>query len=148
MYRSYSACISSKKNSNGDLELVNKVVFNFNTLAAPMCVPANGTSFTLRQNFQTALNVDCIGKTLLKLVDENCCECYYDFCIPNGIDLILCLEETVSILVSEQMVVLASPNAVDPRVVDTFAKVCDFTNNTGNNDNDNNGKRKGCNCIR
>jgi len=138
----------ARRTSNGDLELVNKVVFNFNTLAAPMCVPANGTSFTLRQNFQTALNVDCIGKTLLKLVDENCCECYYDFCIPNGIDLILCLEETVSILVSEQMVVLASPNAVDPRVVDTFAKVCDFTNNTGNNDNDNNGKRKGCNCIR
>ena len=138
----------ARRTSNGDLELDNKVVFNFNTLAAPMCVPANGTSFTLRQNFQTALNVDCIGKTLLKLVDENCCECYYDFCIPNGIDLILCLEETVSILVSEQMVVLASPNAVDPRVVDTFAKVCDFTNNTGNNDNDNNGKRKGCNCIR
>lgn len=138
----------ARRTSNGDLELVNKVVFNFNTLAAPMCVPANGTSFTLRQNFQTALTVDCIGKTLLKLVDENCCECYYDFCIPNGIDLILCLEETVSILVSEQMVVLASPNAVDPRVVDTFAKVCDFTNNTGNNDNDNNGKRKGCNCIR
>lgn len=138
----------ARRTSNGDLELVNKVVFNFNTLAAPMCVPANGTSFTLRQNFQTALNVDCIGKTLLKLVDENCCECYYDFYIPNGIDLILCLEETVSILVSEQMVVLASPNAVDPRVVDTFAKVCDFTNNTGNNDNDNNGKRKGCNCIR
>ena len=138
----------ARRTSNGDLELVNKVVFNFNTLAAPMCVPANGTSFTLRQNFQTALNVDCIGKTLLNLVDENCCECYYDFCIPNGIDLILCLEETVSILVSEQMVVLASPNAVDPRVVDTFAKVCDFTNNTGNNDNDNNGKRKGCNCIR
>ena len=114
----------ARRTSNGDLELVNKVVFNFNTLAAPMCVPANGTSFTLRQNFQTALTVDCIGKTLLKLVDENCCECYYDFCIPNGIDLILCLEETVSILVSEQMVVLASPNAVDPRVVDTFAKVC------------------------
>ena len=22
---------------------------------------------------------------ILKLVDENCCECYYDFCIPNGI---------------------------------------------------------------
>ena len=130
----------ARRTSNGDLELVNKVVFNFNTLAAPMCVPANGTSFTLRQNFQTALTVDCIGKTLLKF--------YYDFCIPNGIDLILCLEETVSILVSEQMVVLASPNAVDPRVVDTFAKVCDFTNNTGNNDNDNNGKRKGCNCIR
>lgn len=81
----------ARRTSNGDLELVNKVVFNFNTLAAPMCVPANGTSFTLRQNFQTALNVDCIGKTLLKLVDENCCECYYDFCIPNGIDLILCL---------------------------------------------------------
>ena len=113
-----------------------------------LAYPARRTSFTLRQNFQTALNVDCIGKTLLKLVDENCCECYYDFCIPNGIDLILCLEETVSILVSEQIVVLASPNAVDPRVVDTFAKVCDFTNNTGNNDNDNNGKRKGCNCIR
>ena len=60
-------------------------------------------------------------------MDENCCECYYDFCIPNGIDLILCLEETVSILVSEQIVVLASLNSVEPRIVDTFSKVCDFT---------------------
>lgn len=132
-------------NDNGDLELVNKVVFNYNTLTCPICVPANGTSFTLRQNFQTALTVDCIGKTLLKLVDENCCECYYDFCIPNGIDLILCLEEIVSILVNEQIVVLASPNVVDPRLVDTFAKVCDFTTcpTTNNNNNEN-----GCHCTR
>lgn len=133
----------ARRVNNCDLELVDKVVFNFNTLAAQMCVPANGKPFTLRQNFQTSLNVDCIGKTLLRLVDENCCECYYDFCIPNGIDLILCLEEVVSILVSEQIVVLAAPNAVDPRLVDTFGKVCDFTtcpattvNNNGN----------GCNC--
>ena len=136
----------ARRTDEGDLELVNRVVFNFNTLTAPMCVPANGTSFTLRQNFQTALNVDCIGKTLLKLVDENCCESYYDFCIPNGIDLILCLEETVSILVTEQIVVLASLNSVEPRVVDTFAKVCDFNNSTANsNSNSNN---NGCNCIR
>ena len=135
----------------GDLELINEVVFNFNTLAAQMCAPANGKSFTLRQNFQTALNVDCIGKTLLRLVDESCCECLYDFCIPNGIDLILCLEEVVSILVSEQIVVLAAPNAVEPRLVDTFGKVCDFTSCppttiTNNNNTNNNGN--GCNCNR
>ena len=65
---------------------------------------------------------------------------------PNGIDLILCLEETVSILVTEQIVVLASLNSVEPRVVDTFAKVCDFNNSTANsNSNSNN---NGCNCIR
>jgi hypothetical protein len=136
-------------NCNCDLELVDNVVFNFNTLSAPMCLPVNGKSFTLRQDFQTALTVDCIGKTLLKLVDENCCECYYNFCIPNGIDLILCLEEIVSVLVNEQIVVLASPNAVDPRVVDTFAKVCDFTTCPGtNNNNNNNENGNGCNCKR
>ena len=118
---------------NGNLQLVDTVVFNYNTLSAPIYVPANGRTFRLRQDFQTALTVDCIGKTLLKLVDENCCECYYDFCIPNGIDLILCLEEVVSVLVNEQIVVLASPNAVDPRVVDNFSKVCDFANSSGNN---------------
>ena len=139
-------------NSNGELETVNKVVFNFNTLTAPICVPANGRSFTLRQNFQTALTVDCIGKTLLKFVDESCCECYYDFCKPNGIDLILCLEEVVSILVNEQIVVLASPNAIDPRVVDTFSKVCEFSAscpsniNTTNNNNNNTNQGNGCNC--
>ena len=144
----------ARRTNNYDLELINKVVFNFNTLAAQMCVPANGKSFTLRQNFQTSLNVDCIGKTLLRLVDENCCESYYDFCIPNGIDLILCLEEVVSVLVSEQIVVLAAPNAVDPRLVDTFGKVCDFTTcpattvPTNNNNNNNNNYGNGCNCNR
>jgi len=135
-------------NASGDLEIVDNVVFNFNTLTAPMCVPANGRSFTLRQDFQTALTVDCIGKTLLRLVDDNCCECDFDFCIPNGIDLILCLEEIVSILVSEQVVVLASPNAVDPRVVDTFAKVCDFTTCPATNNANNNNNDKGCHCTR
>jgi hypothetical protein len=144
----------ARRTNNYDLELINKVVFNFNTLAAQMCVPANGKSFTLRQNFQTSLNVDCIGKTLLRLVDENCCESYYDFCIPNGIDLILCLEEVVSVLVSEQIVVLAAPNAVDPRLIDTFGKVCDFTTcpattvPTNNNNNNNNNYGNGCNCNR
>lgn len=137
----------ARRTCDGDLELVNKVVFNFNTLTAPMCLPSNGTSFTLRQSFQTALTVDCIGKTLLKLVDENCCECYYDFCIPNGIDLILCLEEIVNILVSEQIVVLASQNAVNSRVVDTFAKVCEFTSCSPTN-NTNNENGKGSNCTR
>lgn len=132
------------KTCEGNLELVDRVVFNFNTLTAPMSVPASGTSFVLRQNFQTALSVDCIGKTLLRLVDENCCECCYDFCIPNGIDLILCLEEVVSILVSEQIVVLAAPNAIDPRIVDTFAKVCDFSTTCPTEDNNHNGK--GCSC--
>ena len=118
---------------SGNLQPVDTVVFNYNTLSAPMYVPANGKSFTLRQDFQTALTVDCIGKTLLKLVDESCCECYYDFCIPNGIDLMLCLEEVVSALVNEQIVVMASPNSVDPRLVDNFSKVCDFGNSSRNN---------------
>ncbi len=148
----------ARMTDTGDLQLIDAVVFNFNTLAAQMCVPANGRAFTLRQDFQTSLNVDCIGKTLLRLVDESCCECFYDFCIPNGIDLILCLEEVVSVLVSEQIVVLASPNAVDPRLVDTFGKVCDFTscpattitnnNNNTNNTNNTYNNGNGCNCNR
>ena len=137
----------STMDCNGNLQPANRVVFNYNTLAAPICVPANGTSCTLRQNFQTALTVDCIGKTLLKFVDENCCECYYDFCIPNGIDLILCLEEIVSVLVNEQIVVLASTNAIDPRTVDTFSKVCDFSACCPSNCNTNNTNQgNGCSC--
>lgn len=107
------------------------VVFNFNTLAAPIVLPASGKSATLRQNYQTSLTVDCIGKCLLYC---DCCSCgcgdsdsYYELSIPNGIDLILCLQETVSVLISEQIVVLGSPNKIDPRVVDTFSKVCDFS---------------------
>jgi hypothetical protein len=30
-----------------------------------MYVPANGKSFTLRQDFKTSWTVDCIGKTLV-----------------------------------------------------------------------------------
>ena len=73
------------------------------------------------------MTVDCIGKTLLKA--EYCkynSEDYYEFCVPNGIDVIMCLEEVISILVSEQIVVLGVNHEIKPRVADTFAKVCDF----------------------
>jgi hypothetical protein len=57
----------------------------------------------------------------------DCCECYYCLNIPGGIDVILCLQEVVSLLVNEQLVVLASPAGIEPRVVDSFSNVCDFT---------------------
>ena len=65
--------------------------------------------------------------------NHNCdCDCDCDFdcdcfelTIPSGIDLILCVEETVSTLIGEQIVVLAETNFT-PRVVDTFANVCSF----------------------
>ena len=115
------------KNGCGELERVQAVVFEYNTLSADSCLPANGKSVTLRQEFQTALTVDCIGKTLLKSEYCNCnSEDYYKFCVPNGIDVIMCLEEVISILVSEQIVVLGVNHEIKPRVADTFAKVCDF----------------------
>lgn len=102
------------------------VKFVFNTLSAPCCLPSSGKSIKLRQNYQTSLTVDCIGKSFLSC---DCCdgERYYNLEIPNGIDLVLCLQETVSILIGEQIVVLGSPQAIEPRIVDTFSKVCDFT---------------------
>ncbi|MEF9992458.1 MAG: hypothetical protein RSD22_10260 [Romboutsia sp.] len=111
----------------GDCKTIkaDRVRFVFNTLSAPICLPADGRNVTLRQGYQTNLTVDCIGKSLLSC---ECCDgekfCRLD--IPNGIDLILCLQETVSILIPEQIVVLGAPTPIDPRIVDTFSKVCDF----------------------
>jgi hypothetical protein len=102
------------------------VVFNFNTFSAPLCLPADGRSLLLRQEFNTRLTVDCIGKSILKFEENEHCECFFDLIIPNDIDLILCLEETVSALISEQIVVLGSRTPIEPRLVDTFAKVCEF----------------------
>ena len=111
---------------NNCLNRVDEVQFPFNTLSASLCLPASGRQVTLRQDYQVSLTVDCIGKATLSVVDVSNCECYFNLAIPNGIDVILCLQEVVSILVSEQIVVLASPTSIQPRVVDTFANVCDF----------------------
>lgn len=112
--------------SSGNFVDANYVEFNFNTLSSTMCLPANGKQVNLRQQYQTALKVECIGKTLLRLNDSSCDE-EYEFCIPNGIDLVCCLEEVISALISEQIVVLGSSRPITPRVVDTFSKVCDFS---------------------
>ncbi|MDK2562882.1 hypothetical protein QOZ84_04920 [Romboutsia sedimentorum] len=123
------------------------VEFIFNTLSAPICLPADGRSATLRQDFQTDLTVDCIGKAILKCVDDDPCESYYDLCIPNDIDLVLCLQCVVSTLINEQIVVLGSSDPVKPRLVDTFNKVCDFKTCGPKNDADNN-HNGGCGCSR
>ena len=133
------------KRSNGQLSRVDNVEFKFNTLASNICVPSSGRSITLRQNYLTKLTVDCISNAFISA--ENCfdnddCDCRHDrdcrhdcdcdddvdcleFTIPSGIDLILCVEETVSTLLGTQIVVLADNN-FEPRVVDTFANVCSF----------------------
>lgn len=110
----------------GCLRRVPFVHFNFNTFSAPLCLPADGRSILLRQEFNTQLTVDCIGKSILRFEETDDCECIFDLTIPNDIDLILCLEETVSALISEQIIVLGSRTPIEPRLVDTFAKVCDF----------------------
>ena len=115
------------RTSTGSLNRIGEVQFPYNTLASSLCLPASGRTVTLRQEYDVNLSVDCIGKALLSVVDNSGCECVFDLDIPNGIDVILCLQEVVSILRSEQMVVLASPTAIQPRVVDTFANVCDFS---------------------
>ena len=103
----------------------------YNTLSTSCCLPSSQKQITLRQSYQTNLTVDCIGKGLLSMQQVNnccdCCECYYCLNIPGGIDVILCLQEVVSLLVNEQLVVLASPAGIQPRVVDSFSNVCDFT---------------------
>lgn len=132
----------------GQIKRCCDVEFIYNTLSAPICLPSDGRGVTLRQDYQTNLTVDCIRKALLRFVDHDGCESYFDLCIPNGIDLILCLQLTVSTLISEQIVVLGSPNAIRPRIVDTFNKVCDFTTCPGEQDNDNNNNNKGCGCNR
>lgn len=124
-------------------------VFNFNTLSSQMCVPSDGNSFTLRQNYQTQLSVGCVGTGLISKECVNGCTTY-DFELPGGLDLVLCLQETVSILKQDQVVVLGSTTQVEPRVVDNFAKVCDFSqcgsnSNTQNNSSNNSSS---CNCQR
>ncbi len=119
------------------------VQFMFNTLTAPIALPADGRAVTLRQSYQTNLTVDCIGKAILRCICNECCESFFELCIPNNIDLIMCLQSTVSTLLNEQLVVLGSPNPIQPRIVDTFNKVCDFTtcgprNNTNMGNNMNN----------
>lgn len=112
----------------GQIRRCPEVEFIFNTLTAPICLPSDGRNIILRQDFNTNITVDCIGKAILRYVNHDGCECYYDLCIPNDIDLVLCLQSTVSTLINEQIVVLGSPNALKPRIVDTFNKVCDFSN--------------------
>ncbi len=129
------------------------VVFNFNTLSAQICVPSDGNSFTLRQNYNTQLSVGCIGTGLISRECQNGCT-VYDFELPGGLDLVLCLQEIVSILKQDQVVVLGSTTQVQPRIVDNFAKVCDFSqcsSNAQQNTNNNNSKQNnnnGCGCNR
>ena len=132
------------KRGNGQLCRVDSVEFNFNTLASNICVPSSGRSITLRQDYLTKLTVDCISNEFISAEDcfdcdrnHDCdcdCDCRndcdfdfdcFEFTIPSGIDLILCVEETVSALLGDQLVVLAE-TSFSPRVVDTFANVCKF----------------------
>lgn len=132
------------KRGNGQLCRVDSVEFKFNTLASNICVPSSGRSITLRQDYLTKLTVDCISNAFISAEDcfdcdrnHDCdcdCDCRndcdfdfdcFEFTIPSGIDLILCVEETVSALLGDQLVVLAE-TSFSPRVVDTFANVCKF----------------------
>ena len=116
----------------GQICRVDSVEFKYNTLSARMCCPSNGRSFRLRQDYRTSLTVDCISKAYLASKDYCGCECdcdcddYFKLTIPSGIDLICCIEETVSLLINDQVVVLAVSQGINPRVVDTFANVCNF----------------------
>lgn len=133
------------RRSGGQLCRVDSVEFRFNTLASNLCVPSSGRTVTLRQSYLTNLTVDCISNAFISAedcdfdcnisrrpdCDCNCdcdddfdCDCL-EFTIPSGIDLILCIEETVSALIGDQVVVLAD-TGFEPRVVDTFANVCRF----------------------
>lgn len=134
-----SKCESKHDNSNC-------VVFYFNTLSGDLVVPADGRGFTLRQDFQTQLTVDCIGKGVItqKMVNNKPC---YELDIPNGIDLVLCLQNVVSALIEEQIIVLGGPTRIRPRLVDTFGSVCDFSQFTGKceaDDDENHNNHKCC----
>ena len=104
---------------------------------------------TLRQNYETKLSVSCVSNAN---VQKNCVEgtANYTVNIPGGIDLILCVQETVSILRGEQIVVLGSSTPITPRVVDTFSRVCDFTScgEQSTSSNQNNSSHSGCGCNR
>lgn len=118
----------SIRKMGGQLCRVDSVEFRYNTLAARICCPSSGKSFKLRQGYRTSLTVDCISKAYISV--QECCGCDCDDCfelsIPSGIDLICCVEETVSVLISDQLIVLGVSQGVTPRVVDTFANVCNF----------------------
>lgn len=115
------------KKMGGQLCRVDSVEFRYNTLAARICCPSDGRSFKLRQDYQTALTVDCISKANLSAQDCCGCDCdCFELNIPSGIDLICCVEETVSVLINDQLVVLGVSEGINPRVVDTFANVCNF----------------------
>ena len=65
----------------------------------------------------------------------------------------MCLQSVVSTLINEQIVVLGAPNPIQPRIVDTFNKVCDFRScgersNTASMENNQNNhhNNSGCNC--
>ncbi|WP_455539425.1 exosporium morphogenetic protein CdeC [Terrisporobacter sp.] len=118
------------RNMGGKLCRVDSVEFRFNTLSGRMSVPSSGRPFKLRQNFRTNLTVDCISKAYISMQDYCGCDCDngFELTIPSGIDLICCIEETVSILINDQLVVLAVSDGLNPRVVDTFANVCSFQN--------------------
>ncbi len=113
----------------GDLCRVPYVEFKYNTLAARICLPADNRPLELRQDYKTALTVDCISKAFISVEDycgSDCDDCF-ELTIPSGIDLICCVEETVSVLINDRIVVLGVPNEINPRVVDTFSKVCKFS---------------------
>lgn len=118
---------------------VDDVEFTFNTLSAPICLPSDGRSVVLRQEYKTNLTVDCIGKAFLSCN----CDCEYELCIPNDIDVVLCVQEVVSTLISEQIVVLGAANPIEPRVVDTFSQICDFPI-CGPNSREEGRERKNC----
>ena len=113
----------------GVLTRVDAVQFNYNTLAARICCPSGERAFTLRQSYKTSLTVDCISKAYIYAEDCVGCDCGNDsfqLTIPSGIDLICCVEEIVSVLINDLLVVLGVSQGIDPRVVDTFANVCSF----------------------
>lgn len=118
------------RRNGGQLCRVDSVEFNYNTLSARICAPSSGKSFTLRQDYDFNLTVDCISKAFITAHDctrTDCdCDCKFSIEIPSGIDLIGCLQEEVSVLVNQQIVVMGATGAVTPRTVDTFANVCSF----------------------
>lgn len=139
------SAIPAYMDTQGNLVQCECVGFRFNTLAAPICIPSSGMGITLRQNYQTKLSVSCVSNAN---VQKTCIggNATYAINIPGGIDLILCVQEIVSILKGDQIVVLGSNTAIEPRIVDTFSRVCDFTTcEDMANSNNNHNNKCGCN---
>lgn len=142
------SAVPAHMDQQGNLSECSCVGFRYNTLAAGICIPSSGTGIALRQKYETKLSVSCISNAQVRkangLANNN-----YDVNIPGGIDLILCVQEIVSILIQQQIVVLGCSTPIEPRTVDTFSRVCDFTSCLGgaevapvnNNKND-----CGCGC--